>query len=185
MRIIPLKPLSSGERVHLLPPVSAHKNVYFDFIEENKDYHRPWVFLESNERSFKYYLKANKKNITQGCFVFLNDTKELVGVININNIMLGGVSSASLGYYNSEKFAGTGLMSEGMKLVIEYAFKNLGLNRIEANIQPENMPSIKMIKKLGFRKEGFSPKYLKIGDEFKDHERWAILKEDFKALSQG
>jgi ribosomal-protein-alanine N-acetyltransferase len=179
MRIIPLKPLSTGDKVHILPAVSGLKADYFEFIEENSAYHKPWVYLTASELHFKYYLKSNKSGTTQGCFIYTNDSKKLVGVININNILMGAVSSASLGYYNAEKYSGAGLMAEGMVLVLDYAFKVLGLNRIEANIQPNNLPSIKLVKRLGFRKEGFSPKYLKIGDEFKDHERWAILKDDF------
>ncbi len=183
MQIIPAKRLMTGDRVHILPPSSALKSVYFSFIEENIHYHQPWVFLSLSELHYKYYIKANKEGTSRGCFIFHNETKELIGVININNIMLGPVSSASLGYYNAEKFSKTGLMSEGMLLVLDYAFQILKLNRIEANIQPDNIASLIFAKKIGFQKEGFSPKYLKIGDEFKDHERWAILKDDFDKRS--
>ena len=71
-------------------------------------------------------------------------------------------------------------MKKGMKLLLSYIFQKTKLHRLEANIQPENIPSIKLVEKLGFRKEGYSPRYLKINDVWCDHERWAITKEDWK-----
>jgi [ribosomal protein S5]-alanine N-acetyltransferase len=76
-------------------------------------------------------------------------------------------------------YAGQGLMLEGISLAIDHAFHNLDLHRIEANIQPGNIPSVKLVQKLGFTKEGFSRKYLKINGEWCDHERWALTVEDW------
>lgn len=71
-------------------------------------------------------------------------------------------------------------MTEGLRLVITYAFEKLHLHRLEANIQPKNIKSIALVKRCGFRKEGYSPRYLKIGGRWRDHERWTILSEDWK-----
>jgi [ribosomal protein S5]-alanine N-acetyltransferase len=68
-------------------------------------------------------------------------------------------------------------MTEGLALVLRHAFRSLGLHRLEANIQPGNHPSRRLVRGLGFRKEGFSPRYLKIGGHWRDHERWAIIRE--------
>jgi ribosomal-protein-alanine N-acetyltransferase len=65
--------------------------------------------------------------------------------------------------------------------VLRNAFLNLRLHRVEANIQPDNHPSIALAKGAGFHREGFSPRYLKIGGRWRDHERWAILAEDWRA----
>ena len=70
-------------------------------------------------------------------------------------------------------------MKEAIRLVLHHAFQKIGLNRVEVNIQPDNKASIGLIKSIGFIKEGFSRKYLKIGDDYKDHERWAFLADDF------
>ena len=67
------------------------------------------------------------------------------------------------------------LMREGLALVVRHAFKTLKLHRLEANIQPQNAPSLALAKACGFRREGFSPLYLKIGGRWRDHERWAIV----------
>jgi|GEM_PF-6953184 L-amino acid N-acyltransferase YncA len=72
-------------------------------------------------------------------------------------------------------------MTEGLSLVIDHAFNEMKLHRLEANIQPENEKSIRLVQRLGFVKEGYSRAYLRIGDEWKDHERWAVLCDDWLA----
>jgi ribosomal-protein-alanine N-acetyltransferase len=71
-------------------------------------------------------------------------------------------------------------MTEALDLALRHAFRTLKLHRIEANIQPENAASIALVRKLAFRLEGFSPRYLKIGGRWRDHERWAILREEWE-----
>jgi ribosomal-protein-alanine N-acetyltransferase len=73
-------------------------------------------------------------------------------------------------------------MREGIELVLHDAFAVLRLHRIEANIQPGNHASIALARGAGFSREGFSPRYLKIGGRWRDHERWAILAEDWRAM---
>ena len=87
--------------------------------------------------------------------------------------------SAYLGYYAFVPYAGRGLMKDGLAKVITYAFGVMKLHRLEANIQPGNRPSKALVKRLGFRREGLSPRYLKINGRWRDHERWAILSEDW------
>jgi len=115
-----------------------------------------------------------------GFLVVLRETDDLVGVINLNNLIRGGFQSAFLGYYGFSPYLGTGLMYQGMLLVLKYAFSTLKLHRLEANIQSGNSASIRLVQKCGFVREGFSRRYLKICGRWKDHERWAILAEDFK-----
>jgi len=72
-------------------------------------------------------------------------------------------------------------MSEALQLVLRYAFRDLGLHRLEANIQPGNVASVALVQRAGFSLEGYSRRYLKIGGQWRDHERWAIIAEDYKA----
>jgi len=74
-------------------------------------------------------------------------------------------------------------MTGGMQAVIAHAFATLRLHRFEANVQPENIASRLFIEELGFRQEGYSPRYLKLSGRWRDHERWAITAEEWKARS--
>src|SRR5262249_54230743 len=101
----------------------------------------------------------------------------ILAVVNVSEIVRAAFQSAYLGYYAFRPHAGQGYMTEGLALVLRHAFRSLGLHRLEANIQPGNHPSRALVRGLGFRKEGFSPRYLKIGGRWRDHERWAIVRE--------
>jgi ribosomal-protein-alanine N-acetyltransferase len=99
-------------------------------------------------------------------------------VVNISEIVRGIFQSAYLGYYAFEPLAGHGLMRQGLGRVIDHAFDKMRLHRLEANIQPQNRRSIRLVRSLGFRREGLSRRYLRIAGHWRDHERWALLAED-------
>ena len=101
----------------------------------------------------------------------------IVGFFNISQIIRGPLQSAFLGYGGVAAHAGQGYMTEGMELVLERAFTELALHRLEANIQPGNAASIALARRCGFVREGFSERYLKVGGRWRDHERWAIRAE--------
>jgi ribosomal-protein-alanine N-acetyltransferase len=70
-------------------------------------------------------------------------------------------------------------MGEGLALVLDRAFGELGFHRLEANIQPANPASAALVSRIGFRKEGFSPQYLFVDGAWRDHDRWAILSDEW------
>ena len=106
----------------------------------------------------------------------------IVGVFTLSQIVRGMFHSAYLGYYAERPYSGQGYMTEGMRLVLRHAFTDMKLHRVEANVQPENAASIALVKRSGFRLEGFSPRYLKVGGRWRDHQRWAILIDDWLRL---
>lgn len=170
--------IARGDRVELQLPSQSHKKTFVDFVRKNREFHEPWVYVSGDPKFFDQYLRRIKMGKLLGFFVFTKEG-EFVGVINLNSIRLEPFSSASLGYYADEKHAGKGYMKEAIRLVLAHAFYKIGLNRVEANIQPGNDASIALAKSVGFTKEGFSRKYLQIGNDYRDHERWAFLAEDF------
>jgi RimJ/RimL family protein N-acetyltransferase len=109
----------------------------------------------------------------------------IAGVFNLSEIVRGCFQNAYLGFYAVEGFDGQGYMSAGLKLILAEAFNTIKLHRIEANVQPDNTKSLNLIGANGFKKEGFSPRYLKINDEWRDHERWAITFEDWAVMGAG
>lgn len=104
----------------------------------------------------------------------------IVGVFNLSHIIRGALGSAFLGYYGFAPFSRQGLMRAGLGLLLRQAFGPLRLHRVEANIQPGNFASLALVRGAGFRLEGYSRRYLKIGGRWRDHERWAILAEDWR-----
>ncbi len=103
-------------------------------------------------------------------------------MVNISQVVRGPFRSAYLGYYAFAPHQGRGYMTAGLAAVVNTSFRKLRLHRLEANIQPGNKASLALVKRLGFRKEGYSERYLKIGGRWRDHERWAITIERWKAL---
>ncbi|MGE8545939.1 MAG: GNAT family N-acetyltransferase [Alcaligenes sp.] len=103
------------------------------------------------------------------------DAPELIAANRANQEYHLPWVTSFIGYYGMSNFSRKGLMTEALRAAVDHAFDDLGLHRLEANIQPENQASIALVRRLGFQKEGHSPRYLRINGEWRDHERWALL----------
>ncbi len=169
------KVIARGELVHLISPTKDQADEFVAMTLGSRSFHEPWVYPATDERRYRAYLDRLDRGGAHGFLIYRNEDEALAGVININDIVLGGFRCGSLGYYGNAMFAGRGYMTEGLALVLDHAFTALDLHRLEANVQPGNAASLALVKRLGFRKEGFSPGFLKIGGVWRDHERWAIL----------
>lgn len=143
------------------------------------DLHEPWVFPCHDQSAFLAYLARCDGHRSIGYIARDRRAGRIVGIVNLNEIVRGIFQSAYLGYYGMAGMTGRGLMREAVGLVATRAFDTHGLHRLEANVQPDNEPSKALVQTLGFRKEGYSPRYLKIGGDWRDHERWAVLAEDW------
>lgn len=148
---------------------------------ENQSYHLPWVASFTDEAGFDAWFVRGLTGPNVNLLAREAASNRVVGVINLNEIVGGVFQSAYLGYYGMQEFSRTGLMTQALRAAIGFAFGDLGLHRLEANIQPENIASIALVRRLGFRQEGFSPRYLRIGGEWCDHERWALLADEPQA----
>ena len=167
--------------MYLRPLRASDTNSVVAAVRSSRSLHRGWVTPPATLSEFRRYLQRLSTPTHRGFLVILKQTRQLVGVININNIILGHFRSAFLGYYVFADFAGQGLMREAMLLVLKHAFKKMKLHRLEANIQPNNPSSISLARNCGFTKEGYSRRYLKVSGKWRDHERWAILAEDLRS----
>lgn len=177
------KDIARGPTIHIFAPSRDLGTDFLAMTKTSKDYHRPWVFPAIDMRRFKLYLERVSNGRIYGYFVGRNEDDRLVGAVNINDVIMGGFRSGSLGYYVDMELAGQGYMTEALALVLDQAFTTLDLNRLEANVQPANAASIALVRKLGFRQEGYSPKFLQIDGIWRDHERWAIIGEEWRAAS--
>ncbi len=149
-------------------------------VNRSRALHHPWVSPPGTPEAFSTFIQKYdcQTNIS---FLAVNGSDELVGCINLNEIVRGPFKSAYMGYYGFVPLTGKGLMKQALSRVITEAFGPLGLHRLEANIQPDNEASIGLVRSLGFRHEGFSPRYLFIEGQWRDHERYAITAEDWPA----
>lgn len=110
---------------------------------------------------------------------------ELVGKLSVGGVIRGPAQMCFFGYWIGAAYVGRGYMTEAVGLGLRHAFIRLGLHRVEANIQPHNEASRGVVRRNGFRLEGYSPRYINIRGEWRDHERWAITREDWVGLSGG
>jgi len=170
--------LIEGERVGIRRPVADDAGEFVARMQASAALHHPWGEYPTTQEKFEEYLRRRAMADHDGFLVCERESGAIAGVININSIVRGFFQSGYLGYYACEPFARRGYMTEGLRLVIRYAFDELKLHRLEANVQPENAASIALVRKCGFRREGFSPRYLRILGEWRDHERWALLADD-------
>ena len=99
---------------------------------------------------------------------------QLVGQLNVANILYGSVSSANIGYWVSPDVAGKGITPTAVALVSDYLFNFVGIHRIQIDIRPENAASLRVVEKLGFRYEGTKQAYIHINGDWRDHHSFAL-----------
>ena len=181
-----LPPLISGTRVYLRHPRRSDLDEFTRLVIASRRFLHPWVTPASTPEAYASYLQYARRKSVCACLICRTGDLRIIGVCNLSQIFLGNLKSAFLGYWIGAKFAGQGYMTEALGLVLSYAFEDLRLHRIEANVQPDNLNSKALVARLGFRLEGFSPRYLKVAGRWKDHERWAICCEEWaeKKLEQ-
>lgn len=160
-------------------PTLADEKAFITAMQRSKSLHHPWVKAPETPQEFNDYFKRYQQD-NQKSFLICDELGNIAGVFNVNEIVRGLFQSAYLGFYVASDYSAQGYMNAGLKLVLNKIFNEMGLHRLEANIQPDNIRSINLVKNNGFRKEGYSPRYLKIDDEWRDHERWAVTYEDWK-----
>jgi ribosomal-protein-alanine N-acetyltransferase len=169
----------TDERVSIRPGSLDDEDRFLTAVRRSRKLHHPWVQPPATPDAFRDYIVKRQDPRGASFFVWTDQPEGLVGVVNLDEIVRGCFMSAYLGYYAFVPHAGRGLMREGLTQVLTHAFTAMKLHRVEANIQPRNVRSRALVKKLGFHREGVSPRYLKINGRWRDHERWAILAEDW------
>lgn len=177
--------LGTGPRVVLRRPTPEDEAEFVALTRESVAFHRGWVSPPGDATGWAGYLERCAGDDYEGLLVCLRESGAIVGAANLSQIFRGNFGNAYLGYQLGARYAGRGLMTEALHLVLDHAFLTLRLHRLEANIQPGNVASSALVRRVGFRLEGFSPRYLKIGGRWRDHERWAILREEWRVLRRG
>ena len=163
--------------VELVVPMRRHERAFLEAVERSRKLHGRFADPPATADAYRASIGRHRDPRYELRLIVDAASGELAGVVNANEIVRGSFQSAFLGYYAFTPFDGTGRMEAGLRAMLREAFVTLRLHRLEANIQPENVRSIALVERLGFRLEGFSPGYLKIRGHWRDHERWAITRE--------
>jgi [ribosomal protein S5]-alanine N-acetyltransferase len=177
--------MSPERHVYLRAPRREDRDEFIALMRASRSFHRPWATAPTDDERFSAYVADARRPDFEAMLVCRHSDQAIVGFFNLSQIARGSLQSAYLGYAVGKPFAHQGYMREGIALVLGHAFLALRLHRVEANIQPGNHSSIALAEGAGFRREGFSPRYLKIGGRWRDHERWAILAEEWRGSPDG
>ncbi|MNN39247.1 putative ribosomal N-acetyltransferase YdaF [compost metagenome] len=171
------------DRVSLQVIDESYAQEVNEYNLRNKDFLKPWeperhsdFFTVSYQEKL---LREEYYKIHEGSFykVWILSQGTIIGSIALSNIVMGVFQSCHLGYKLDEQEQGKGIMTESLRPIIDYAFQELSLHRIEANIMPRNKGSIRLVEKLGFQNEGLARKYLKINGVWEDHIHMVLLNE--------
>jgi [ribosomal protein S5]-alanine N-acetyltransferase len=167
--------------VMLSTPEAADADDFLAAVRTSRTLHHPWIAPPDTNERFAAYLAQTARDEHAAFLLRHQSCGGLVGYVTVSNIVRGAFQSAYLGYGAFASHAGRGLMTEGLRAVIDTAFGVLGLHRLEANIQPGNVRSLAIVQRLGFVREGLSPRYLRVDGAWRDHERWALRSEQWTA----
>jgi ribosomal-protein-alanine N-acetyltransferase len=185
----PKSALVAGSRVYLRRPQLADAKGFVAAVRASSRLHRNWVQAPATPARFARYLRrfagAESRRVAAathvGLLVCRIEDGAPVGVFNLSEIVRSAFRSAYIGYYALAPYAGRGYMTEGLELTLDFTFRVLRLHRVEINVQPSNERSIALVRGAGLTREGFSRRYVKIAGRWRDHERWALLAEDWRA----
>jgi [ribosomal protein S5]-alanine N-acetyltransferase len=145
-----------------------------------RDFLQPWeptwsedeFLLSSFRRRINHYAKLVGDDLAYPFFIFSHDGSTLKGGITLSNVRRGVAQMATLGYWTGAGFAQSGVMTDALGAVVNFAGEKLDLHRLEAACLPSNTPSIKLLERARFEREGFARAYLKINGQWEDHVLW-------------
>jgi [ribosomal protein S5]-alanine N-acetyltransferase len=181
--------LLSSSRLQLKIIDESYADKVLDFVIRNKEFLKEWEPLRNPNY---YYLETQRRLLMEDRFgmergnllktwIFVRDNPDqIIGSVSLSNMVRGAFQSCHLGYRIDQFEQSKGYMTEAIELLVRYAFDQLKLHRIEANIMPRNKASLRVVEKLGFHNEGLARKYLKINGKWEDHIHMVLLNEELE-----
>jgi [ribosomal protein S5]-alanine N-acetyltransferase len=171
-------------RVIMRGPQEGDAEAYLAAMRASRRLHRPWIVAPTDREGWDRLVARHASPDVEVLLAVRREDDTVVGTFVLSQIFYGPFCNAYLGYWGTAGHEGRGYMTEGMAGVLRHAFRTLKLHRVEANVQPANTASSALLERSGFRREGFSPRYLKVAGRWRDHERWAITVEDWRGRSR-
>jgi ribosomal-protein-alanine N-acetyltransferase len=176
----PKSALAVGRSVYLRKPRASDAAAFCAAVRASRAIHQRWTLAPTTPKGYAALLKRSRQPQFETLLVCRLEDDALVGVFDLSQIFYGIMKSAYLGYYVLAPHARQGYMRDGLELTLRYAFLTLRLHRVESNIQPANKRSLALVRGARFQREGYSRRYLKIDGRWRDHERWALLVENWR-----
>ncbi|NDD13978.1 MAG: N-acetyltransferase [Betaproteobacteria bacterium] len=161
-----IRSLRRSDKARYLAAVQARWSVF-----------RTWLDLPKTEADFDRWIGGVRSSKDKVFAIWCTQPRQLAGIVELRGVWHENFKNCYIVYYAFEGHEGRGLISQGVRFACRYAFERLRLHRLEANIQPENLASKRLAMNCGFHYEGYSPKMLKYGGKWRDHERWARLRD--------
>lgn len=149
----------------------------------NREWLRPWEATNPdgpNSFDIKSQIRGLLKQMAQhqGLPLVMEHQGQIVGQLNVSNIIYGSVGSCILGYWIAPEAAGKSITPTSVALATDYLFNVAGMHRVEICIRPENVASLRVVEKLGFRYEGLKERFIHINGDWRDHYVFALTFEE-------
>ncbi len=156
---------------HFTKPFEPRRVDAYFTLDGQKEVIKNWLWNWEETAGFMFgiFLRADDPRIDE----------TLVGHVNLSNVVRGAWENCTIGYFLDKAHNGKGLATEAVGLAVQFAFTTAGLHRIQGAVMPRNAASVRVLEKNGFRREGFSPRYLRIGGRWEDHFLYAVTSEEW------
>lgn len=186
-----ITPFLNSKDLNLVIAKEDSSTNVLDYYIRNRESFRIWEPVRQKEFYTKRYhknaLKSGLKKMDEGKeyrFMIYNKSDKkftkIMGILTFSNIVKGPFLSCYAGYSIDNSAQNNGYMTQALRAGINFIFDTIGLHRIEANIMPKNIPSLRVVTKLGFENEGLSPMYLKINGKWEDHCHMVLRNKDME-----
>ncbi len=175
-------PLLQGERITLRRPRPGDAATFGLLARRSASVYGEFAPPLKSKAQFDEYLQRCRREDFFGFLICRNEDGLILGNINLFHIILLRLRNACVGYFIGAPHNRQGYATEALRLMLRFAFRELNLHRVEASIQPRNTPSIPLVRRAGFGREGLSRRYLQIAGRWRDHERWALLAEEWRRV---
>ena len=172
-----------GSDIYLRPPQRRDSGDWVEVRSANRTFLKPWTPLSAtqtiNRKDFSRRLAHQTQdwhdNRGRAFLIFQRENNQLIGGINVTQIIYGVAMTGMLGYWMSQEYNGRGHMTEAVLMVADYCFGAMALHRLQAAVMPHNVASRRVLEKAGFREEGYAPSYLRIAGKWEDHVLYGLV----------
>lgn len=180
-----------GATIYLRPPAESDFPAWAALRQKSREFLVPWeptwprdaLTRASWRRRLRHYGEEWHDGSSYSFLIFANADDAVLGGITLSNVRRGVSQTGTIGYWVGKPYARQGIMTQALEVLLNFAFNELGLHRVEAACLPTNVASRRLLTKCGFREEGYAPQYLKINGVWEDHVLFALLASEARSRS--